>query len=296
VGFLVEMNVAQTVGDLCQLLGIIGLHFAIHLVEAFTKTVSLACSKKLLQRLAVLIVVRVRLDAFLFALGEIIPEGMAGLSAENGDKATVGYDQRWRGLHIYTYRNLGTNLGYGNERYYFYSLVKGQEGLWPMTMGQKIRLALSYKSAVSTTDSNMLAIDSGGTCYKFSTDSSSESFSTVMWYGPIKLGRTGSEGMITEVAAVVAADSGDIRWGVYVADSAEEAFALDTTSPANFSTSWPQTNASFVGTQWTTTGKQYVQNPSVSGQSAFIKISSLNLISLDKLSVRIRETGLERVT
>jgi hypothetical protein len=222
---------------------------------------------------------------------ETLPDRLAGLSAENGDKATVGYDQRWRGLHIYVSRKSGGAFPVLDRDYYFYSLVKGQEGFWPMHTNRDYRLAVNYKSAVSSTESSMLAIDRSGTCYQFTKDSN-EGFHSVMWLGPIKLGRSGSEGMISEIASVVAEDSDTISWGIYAADSAEEAFAMDARPKEN-----NHRDASFKGDKWTTTGKQYVQNPCVAGQSAFIKLSSSGdfRISWDKISVRVRETGWERV-
>lgn len=200
-----------------------------------------------------------------------------------GHHASIGYDRRWRGLHIYVTKG-------STRAYYFYNLMPNYEGFWPMTFSQDLRLAVNHKSRATATESALLAITDGGSVYQFDK-ASSESFDSVCWYGPVMLWPNYSEGMIYELAATLALDSSNTRWGLYVADSPEEAFDLDS-NPNSASMS----DATYSGSDWEP-GKNFAENPLVSGQAAFLKVActTTNKFSIDRVTLLTRQLGLERV-
>ncbi len=51
---------------------------------------------------------------------EVLPEALTAIDPASGGWASIAYDTRWRGLHIYT------SVGH-----YFYDIAS--EGFWPMT-------------------------------------------------------------------------------------------------------------------------------------------------------------------
>jgi len=211
-----------------------------------------------------------------------LPEELVAIDPGTlGTYVSIAYDPRWMGIHIYV------NRSGDNNTYYFYDIVN--EGFWPMTFSQTMRLAVTHPVLATTTDSALLAITSGGSSYQFTTDSS-ESIASHCVYGPILLAPQGMEGLLNEVIAVLAENSSAVSWKLYVADSAAEAYAL-----VNADT------ASFTGTNWAVSGSrflQYVQTPLRRGQCCYLKIyasGSTARISVEEIELKSLEAGPRRV-
>ena len=183
---------------------------------------------------------------------ENLPSSLVGIDPGSGDSVSIGYDSRWRGVHIYA------NYSGGSKEYWFYDLQS--KGFWPMSFGETVDLAVNFKNKASPTKSG-LHIISSGTAYQFDSDDTSESIDSHIVYGPIPLGSTHTEGVLTELNAVLSEDSGDVAWSVFADKSPQEAYALVKAG-----------TPSFTGTKWDVQGFNYLQNPLVRGAAFYLKL------------------------
>jgi hypothetical protein len=189
---------------------------------------------------------------------EPLPEELTAIEPTSGGWASIAYDTRWRGIHIYT------SLGY-----YFYDIQS--KGFWPMTFNVAPRLAVNYKSKSSPYRSGLILVTKTGGSRQFDKTQDCDT-DAYLWYGPFALGDPFTKGIITEIAAVLArgesaddeAKSEAVQWAIYKGDSPEDAY--NDPNP-------------FVGSDWTvgTQAKgsrrslQYTQNPMVTGNACYIK-------------------------
>lgn len=203
---------------------------------------------------------------------EQLPAELVGITPENNDHVALGYDHRWRGIHIYV------APASGSPSYWFYDLQSG--GFWPMSFGVGLRLCPSLRRAATATKSALLPIASTGSIYQFDVDSS-ESFQSYYTVGPIKLGGPHGSGNILEVRATLAEESDPVSWGIRTGMSPQEALAA------------PE---SFTGRDWDVAGLNPAQHPRVGGNAAYVKLEATgsNRISLDELTLLTRETGRRR--
>ncbi len=218
---------------------------------------------------------------------EIIPGDLVGIDpAVSGTKVSLGYDMRWRMIHIYIRR------GIGDYEYWAYDLQNG--GFWPMDFGTtKLRLAVSYKPSLSTELSDLLAIKNLGGGFTFDRNSS-ESIESYVWYGPVPLGNPMERGGILSLSGVLAAPGqpvgatlgdGQVNYDVYVGDSALQAF----NSLSVFGDSPPT---------WNINGWNYPKYVRRAGNSAYIKLSSVNgkPWSIEEVVIERVPAGRRRVT
>lgn len=202
---------------------------------------------------------------------EVLPEELTAIDPGAGDKVTLGYDARWRGIHIYVDRNSGT------DAHYFYDLQS--KGFWPMSFSAgTMALAVNLKSASSSTKSGLLALTSAGQAYQFDVESV-ESIDSHVYYGPVAIGSPHSEGIISEAQAVLSEDSGAAAWSVYAADSPQQAFNLGAPS--------------FTGANWDIQGLNYVQNPLVRGSAAYVKVEDVSNSRwcVEEIPLVVRQAG-----
>lgn len=197
---------------------------------------------------------------------ENLPSSLVGIDPGSGDSVSIGYDSRWRGIHIYA------NYSGGSKEYWFYDLQS--KGFWPMSFlthpdgspdfespsYRTVDLAINIKDSASPTKSGLHVI-SGSSSYQFDSDSTSEFIDSHIVYGPIPLGSAHTEGVLTELNAVLSEDSGDVAWSVFAAKSAQEAYALVKAG-----------TPSFTGTKWDVQGFNYLQNPLVRGAAFYLKL------------------------
>jgi hypothetical protein len=222
---------------------------------------------------------------------KLLPEELVAINpATSGTYVSLAYDSRWQGIHIYVNTS-------GSNTYYFYDLV--HEGFWPMTFSQTLRLGVNFPVAAEATESAMLAIDSSGSSYQFTTDST-ENIASSCAYGPFQLVPNGLEGIINEVSAVLAENSSAVSWKLYVADSAAEAYALLVADAASFTgVAWATaTTDGPSGAAAHTRLSQYVQNPMRRGQVAYLKIYASGTtarISVEEINATCVDAGLRRV-
>lgn len=204
---------------------------------------------------------------------EKIPEALMSISPESGDKVALGYDHRWRGVHIYVSYQSGSNVAY------FYDLQSG--GFWPMSFGETIQLCPSLRRAATADRSGILPISSSGRVYQFDRNSG-ESFVSRCVYGPIKLGGADRKGHILEATAALPEESDQVSWSITTGASAEESY---------------NNPESFVGSDWDRPGLNYAQHPRVGGAFATLKIeaSGSDRISPEEITLLVRDGGRRRV-
>jgi hypothetical protein len=203
---------------------------------------------------------------------EKLPAELSSITPESNDHVALGYDHRWRGIHIYVAPNSGS------PSYWFYDLQSG--GFWPMSFGVGLRLCPSLRRAATSTKSAILPIASTGALYQFDVDST-ESFQSYYVVGPVKLGGAHGSGNVMELRAVLAEDSDPVSWGIRTGMSPQEAYAA------------PE---SFTGRDWSVPGLNPAQHPRVGGNAAYVMLegSGSQRISVDELTMLTRETGRRR--
>lgn len=202
---------------------------------------------------------------------EKIPEELIGISPEAGDHVAVGYDHRWRGVHIYVERS-------GVYSYWFYDLQSG--GFWPMSFSANLLLCPSLRRAATTTKSAILPISSTGAVYQFDT-ASSESFQSYYFVGPVKLGGAHGSGKIMEIRPALSTESDRVSWGIRTGASPQDAY---------------EASESFVGKDWDREGLNPAQHPMVGGNAAYVKLEATGgrRMSVEELTMLVRETGRRR--
>lgn len=177
-----------------------------------------------------------------------IPNELVAVNPGAGDTASVCFDNRYGGVHVYVDKNGGT------DSHWFYHLKS--KAWWPMSFSVgTMKLACNLKRVASLTKSGLLALRSGST-YQFDT-ASNESIASEVWYGPF-LSPEGVHGKLQYVDVTLSEGSTVGTFGVYGAKSAQEAFARAT---PNYS--------------WTDEGQQlnYRKWCMVSGSAFYVKVS-----------------------
>ena len=98
--------------------------------------------------------------------------------------------------------------------------------------------------------------------------------------GPVMIGAGDYyNGMLTEIIAILAEDSGLVDWEVFVGDTAEDAY---------------KAAGAFASGSWGP-GRNYTERPRARAAAAIIKISSQNRWAMEHILLRASMYGLERV-
>lgn len=112
------------------------------------------------------------------------------------------------------------------------------------------------------------------------TDSNVEFPSSVV-IGPLKMSATDADGMMTEINAIMAEDSGPVTWTVLVGDTAESALRANTFDSGTFNS-----------------GRNPTVRPRARGHAVFLKIEGIagQAWAMEEIGVRIRQLGKARVS
>lgn len=183
---------------------------------------------------------------------ESLPDELVAVNPGAGDKVSIAYDHRWRGLHIYV-----TYGGSETDVYYFFDLQ--DLAWWPMAFASNAPvLGVPIKRSMTTEKSGLVAFTSAGAGFQFDRDST-ESIAAELWLGPIMLGPDGYEGIFHSLTARISElnSGGEVPWEIYVGDSPEEAF---------FST------AAFTGDAWDVEGLNCWQHVRSRGNAAYVRL------------------------
>jgi hypothetical protein len=224
---------------------------------------------------------------------EKIPNELIGLTpppyprsdvAVAGDRISLGYDHRWRMVHIYVEKASGSDI------YYTYDLQSG--GFWPMEFSTNVYLAPTFPQAMTANRSSILTVSSIGEVHQYDRGNlvSVEDFDSYLLIGPIKLADVDGVGVLHSATATLANGSDNVKWQVYVGDTTEQAYdkAADASDP------------DFEGSEWSyETGRylNYMQHVRKRGNVAYIRIyNSVNTEWLiEDIVVRILAAGRRRV-
>jgi hypothetical protein len=204
---------------------------------------------------------------------DVLPEELTAIDPGAGDKVSIGYDVRWRGIHIYA------TIG-GDNVHWFYDMQS--KGFWPMSFGAKnFELAVNFKRISSPTKSGLLAIESDGTANQFDLDST-EAISSHLYYGPVAIGSPHTVGVVSQATAVLGEASGKVGWEIYASDSPQQAYNMTTPS--------------FIGKDWDTQGLNNAQNPLVRGSAMYLKAFDVlnSRWTVEEIPIVVRQAGPRR--
>lgn len=211
---------------------------------------------------------------------ERLPDELVAIDPGGGDTLAMGYDRRFRGIHISAKID-------SVESSWFFDMQNANGGFWPCEYGAAVQCfpQVAGLAASSTSVSEVMPIISG-TAKQFDRSSTSESIDSYLWLGPFKMGQGNQEGILTAVDAVLAADesgystdAGTIAWEIYTGDSPQEAY---------------NSSAAFTGTSWSTDALNFTQNPCVTGNAFYIKLidsSNSRWTVPDEITLTINSTG-----
>ncbi len=181
----------------------------------------------------------------------------------SGDEVVVGYDSRFKMILI------AVNPQSGSDYAYAYDVRTG--AWWSITFpSTPVSLIPTFPQLQTDRRGTGLPINSSGSMYQ--SDSAevqgggNETFDSYLLI-PIPLAGPGEEGILHTLVAALAKDSQNVDWGVYVGDTAEEAYdkaATDTT----------HASPDFAGAQWSATSTRffnYQQHVRQRGNFAYVK-------------------------
>lgn len=185
----------------------------------------------------------------------------------SGDEVVIGYDGRWKVVHIFVNPSSGSDYGYA------YDVRTG--AFWPQDFSSTISLIPTLPKLQTAQRSTALPISSGGSLYQFDSAEAqgggNEDFTSYVLI-PVPLASPGEEGIFHTIAAALAKDSDNTAWSIYVGDSAEQAYqkaAADSTNTA----------ADFSGGTWSYSSSQYwnyTVHPRTRGNFAFLKLRDVS--------------------
>lgn len=208
-----------------------------------------------------------------------IPNELVNIRPEDGDKAALGYDHRWPGVHVFVNYNSGT------DKSFFYSTET--KGFFPQSFSSMPILAASFPK-IKTDNNSSLVMFEGTNAKQFKRDPEgdevAESRDSYIWI-PIPPPSPGSEGIIQAITVALAKDSADVNWAIYVGDSAEQAF---NSSAAYTGQAWVYSSTRYLQT-WRHLRRRYA--------FAYLKVSDVsnNRWLIERLLAKLAPAGMLRV-
>ncbi len=216
--------------------------------------------------------------------GEQLPAELRNISPGAGDFCSIGYDRKFRGVHIYV------DYASGGDVHFFYNLQEDRigeppkGGFWPMSFASTLRLCPHLDSAQTSTKSALLPINATGTVYQFDT-ASAEAIDSYLDYGAIKLAPDGREGVLYSVQGAISENSGDVAISGRYGHTPTEAFAATGESIGTM------TRSSAV----TMNHKMYAKRR---GAACYLRIEdvSQSKIGVEELLLTVGDGGMLRIT
>ena len=207
---------------------------------------------------------------------EVLPQELRDISS-NTFTVTMEYDVRHRGIHIYL-----SSANTQTVSHYWYDWE--QKSFWPVT------LATNFDPTAATvfyspTERQTFVLLGGRDGYVrrydnfFETDGGN-SITNYVTMGPIRLGGRGlNDGNISELTAVMGANSGNVTWDVIVGDTPEAA----------------ATGSSFESGTWVA-GLNYNNHPRGRGDAFVLKItgSGTTKWAYERAQATVRKVGKTR--
>ena len=132
----------------------------------------------------------------------------------------MAYDAKAEGVHLY----LASEDPRKRQHWWF---DWGSRGFWPVTLDDDHEpTAICRHTSMSAFDNGVLLGGRDGRIRQYRDDHENDddvAISSHVLYGPIELGPSGYGGMLQELVATLAQDSGAADWEVHVGETAEEA-------------------------------------------------------------------------
>lgn len=210
--------------------------------------------------------------------GVEIPNELLGLNPYDGDRIAVGYDHRWKMVHVFAY-NGTTDVSYA-----FKLPSKDYPGGWfKQSFAVSIRNCLTFPELISGDAGSMLAVTGpSGDVYQFNRLDETEEYDSYVVIGPILLGDGVSSGVIHALTASLGkfsdlwggTYSGTINFGVYLAESVEAAYA-QIFPEGDDDDDLGDREPFFEGT-WTRAGWNYRQHIRGRGNACYIVIRDVD--------------------
>jgi hypothetical protein len=195
------------------------------------------------------------------------PGTPSSVGAVSGDEVVVGYDGRWKVVHIFVNPSSGDDYGYA------YDVRTG--AFQPQTFSTTISLIPSLPKLQTEQRSTALPVTHTGTLHQYDSaedqGSGNETFPSELFF-MVPLADDGNEGILHTLTASLAQGSENVDWGVYVGDTAEQAYRKAEADTSH-------NDADFEGSQWSYTSTRYlnhVQHPRMKGGWACIKVRDVN--------------------
>lgn len=186
----------------------------------------------------------------------------------SGDEVCIGYDGRWKVVHIFVNPTSGSDYGYA------YDVRTG--AFQQQDFSNTISLIPTMPRLQTERRSTAIPVSSGGTTYQFDSaetagSGGNETFNSYLFF-LVPLADDGHEGILHTLTASLAEGSESVDWGVYVGDTAEQCFRAAEDDTGN-------TSANYAGSAWSATSTRllnYVQHCRVKGGWACVKLYDVN--------------------
>jgi hypothetical protein len=150
-----------------------------------------------------------------------LPDDLININPGVGDRVAIGYDPRFRMLHV------GVDLNTGSDINYSYHIPT--DSWWPCSYGSTWHLFPTFPAIQTADKSSGLMVSSVGEVNQYDrtniSGGSHELFDSSVLLGPLRLGGNSNEkGMLVSLTAFLANGSGALDWRLYGGDTAEEAY------------------------------------------------------------------------
>lgn len=195
------------------------------------------------------------------------PGTPSSVGAVSGDEVVIGYDGRWKIIHIFVNPSSGSDYGYAYD--------VQRNAFWPQDFATGISLIPTMPKLQTSRRSTALPINASGSVYQFDSaeaqGGANEDFTSYVLI-PVPLAFPGEEGIFHTIAAALAKDSDNVAWSVYVGDSAEQAYQKAAADTSN-------TASDFDGSSWSYSSSRYwnyTQHPRRRGNFAFLKLRDVS--------------------
>lgn len=215
---------------------------------------------------------------------ENLPAELRNINPGAGDMCAIGYDRKFKGVHIYVDYNSG------GDAHFFYNIAENstggppEGGFWPMSFGSTLRLAPHLDAAQTSAKSALLAINATGTVYQFDTGSS-ESIDSYIDYGAIKPAKDEREGIIYSMRGALSENAGSVLMSLRRGNTPTEAFSASTFFSDTLTRSGSDTQNRLM---W----------PKMRCAAAYLRLASVShsKIGAEELVLQIADGGRMRIT
>jgi len=184
---------------------------------------------------------------------EKLPRKLINIDSQVYD-VSMEYDRRERGVHIFL-----TSIESNATDHWWFDWTN--KSFWPFThaAAHEPMSIIRYSAQVPEEGGVLLGCRDGylRRYHRSAATDDGTAISSYVQYGPMRMGTdVNHRGILKELDGVLAAGSGNVTWGVHVAETAEGATTAD---------------AAITGT-WVA-GKNYVSRPEASGEGLVVKLT-----------------------